>query len=137
VKRTTWTLVGAVVLIGALAMPAAAGKRKVRTTVTIDHLASASPRTARAVLDVDFVGFVRSKKARCERRRAVSLFKTFGGTTEKIGTDRTNRSGTFRVFVATATHDFKGEYFAKARRKSTRRFLCKRAKSDGFSPFPP
>ena len=77
-----------------------------------------------------FTGNVRSSKGRCERKRKV-IVKKVGGS--KVGRDRTNRFGEFRVRHGGNLRD--GGYIAKVkpkkfRNRNGRRIICRGDKSN-------
>ncbi|MGH2754602.1 MAG: hypothetical protein ACRDLB_09220 [Actinomycetota bacterium] len=79
-----------------------------------------------------FKGRVQSKNRKCEKRRKVIVKRVGGG---RVGKDRTDRSGNFRVKHGRNLRD--GRYFAKVKKKrartpSGRRILCRSARSQSI-----
>ena len=72
-----------------------------------------------------FTGKVRSRAGKCESRRRVVLKKVRKGPDRKIGKDRTNKGGTYRI----TKRGMKGQVYAVAKRKKLPTKICKKARS--------
>src|SRR5215210_9518140 len=73
-----------------------------------------------------FHGRVRSEKAACERHRTVKL--KVDGHPGSLGSDTTNRRGRWRIVLP--SDNLSGDYYAKATRKITTRWVCRSAESE-------
>jgi hypothetical protein len=79
-----------------------------------------------------FTGTVDSDKAKCEKKRKVTIKKVRKGKDRKIGSDRTNRFGIYRVGHNRPHGD--GRFYAKAKKKefvnkAGRTVICKAGRS--------
>ncbi len=72
-----------------------------------------------------FKGKVRSRAGKCESRRKVVLKKVRKGPDRRIGRDRTNKRGGYRI----AKPGTKGRVYAVAKRKKLPTKICKKARS--------
>jgi hypothetical protein len=98
----------AVVASLALVVPASAGKA-VKSTLKIQEITATGAK-----------GKIVSKKAKCERRRKVALKFSGEYSAVRVGTDKTNRRGRWKISVPV---DDAGFYFATtgpAKRGSTK-----------------
>jgi hypothetical protein len=62
-------------------------------------------------------GKVKSSDERCERGRRVTLFEKQPGADDKVGSDRTNQQGRWKVKVPTGDLQPNDRFYAKVRRK--------------------
>ena len=107
--------------IGAVSALAA---HKFRTRVTIHFVEGTTPYGADK-----FKGKVKSKKAKCERRRKVTVKRVQPGPDQVIGVDRSDGSGRWKVVVAGSAPS--GQYFAVAKKRTLKSgAVCKKGKSD-------
>lgn len=127
-----------VAVIGAVfaAAPASAGDtQRVKTQVTINDDCSfgecrAAPR-ARRNYTATFFGRVKSREARCERRRTVDLYRQVvmrrGAVYSKIDTTRSEANGAWEI----ERNDKPGfvDYFVRVRKAVRGDLVCKRARS--------
>jgi hypothetical protein len=102
----SWGVAVAALLVGAvLATGALAGVSHHNSKLTISR---ALPL---------YHGKVRSQAAQCERGRRVVLYEKRAGSDRKVGSDRTSRSGKWKIRVPLAELEPLDRFYAKARRK--------------------
>lgn len=80
---------------------------------------------SRVTIAKRFKGKVRSRAGKCESRRRVVLKKVRKGPDRKIGKDKTNKRGGYKI---TKRH-MKGRVYAIAKRKNLPTKTCKKARS--------
>ena len=111
------------VLVACLAVaaaPAVAKKPHYRVTVSINF--------AHGTDKDDFSGRVKSKKHKCMSHRVVRLKRKRRGPDTVVAKDRSNRNGDWHIAIPYPGAK-PGGYYAKVKRKETKNFVCKRARS--------
>jgi hypothetical protein len=132
-SRSTLVAVIAIFTVGAVGSTIAtgAGKKKVRTKVTITHHATDYGDKFAGKVKAKSRQVPRRVKRKCQKRRKVVVFHKVAGGKERVGATRTNRRGRWVRNVGGEAEP--GKYFAKAKRKTIKKqgkkIVCKKGKS--------
>jgi len=97
-----------IVLVAVLALTAGAARAEVEKFDSRATIGIAVPL---------YHGKVKADAPKCVRNRRVVLFERRSGPDRKVGTDRTNRRGRWKVKVAVDELEPQDRFYAKARRK--------------------
>lgn len=128
-QRIGTAVIAALALTGLFAAGADAHRIKFDSAVTAKY---SKPDKKDPYAKGGFDGAVTSTKARCEKRRTVTLnLRAADGTTQVVGTDLTDATGAWAIVPASATP---GSYFAEVskrvlRKSKKHRHVCKAAVS--------
>jgi hypothetical protein len=128
-KRIGISIVAALTLTGLFAAGADAHRVKFDSAVTAKY---AKPDKKDPYAKGGFAGAVTSTKARCEKKRTVTLnLRAADGSTQVVGTDLTDAAGAWAILPATTAP---GTYYAEVskrvlRKSSKHRHVCRAAVS--------
>ena len=122
----------AVLLVGVVGgVATGAGKKKVRTKVTITHSGTDYSSTFRGRVKAKGKHIPRKVKRKCIKRRKVVVFRVQGGAKQRIGATKSNRRGRWVRQVSGGAEP--GRYFARAKKKTFKRhgtkYVCKKGRS--------
>lgn len=102
--------ISASIAVLAFAASAAAGQSQYATFFTKFKLERSSSSS-------EFKGTIASSKGKCVKGRKVKLLRKHNGNTKKLGGDKTDSDGKFKIKLSSGKPK-NGKYYAKAKKKS-------------------